>query len=348
MEYPTTFASITTPMTVIDMINRAAAAQGSMAYAAAASHADYNGHHVTVSFKPHAVSGPCWNAEYWWAGRVVLARGTFENCLRAGLQEQARGAKGGKLVVCVENEEQAQMCRDAGLLPEDEVKVLDAANVTPLHKKVGEAREHERYGVPAVSFLANSTTVEEYEAKLNAFLAERKARWTLQAPPAVEKPRMHKFEAAGLGEAPYKYVGMTIETYQACPGAPVQVGTCCDYCGTGIKETHWLVSKDGKRFKVGCDCIYKAGDKNLTRVVKTEVAKQNREKIQKRFEIRLAGTMALLQHDEVIKALVGMPHPRFEGSTLLNWVGWMLKNAGRTGKTEVCKTVERVAKAVIK
>ena len=68
----------TIPITPIDLINRRAVATGSPQNAMAAEHEDYNGHHVSVSFKPHAVSGPIWNAEYSWAGRVVSARGRGE------------------------------------------------------------------------------------------------------------------------------------------------------------------------------------------------------------------------------------------------------------------------------
>jgi hypothetical protein len=55
------------------------------------SHADYNGHHVTLtwnSYKGYYV------AEYFWAGRVVLARGSFVDCLRAVMVEYERGALG--------------------------------------------------------------------------------------------------------------------------------------------------------------------------------------------------------------------------------------------------------------
>jgi len=49
---------------------------------------------------------------------------------------------------------------------------------------------------------------------------------------------IHRFEAAGLGTAPFKVVGFSVEKFQACQGAPIQCGTSCDYCGTGIMNTY--------------------------------------------------------------------------------------------------------------
>src|SRR5215831_9819973 len=73
---------------------------------------------------------------------------------------------------------------------------------------------------------------------------------------------MHKFEQAGLGKAPFRVVGYTREIYQAVPGdpnCPCQPGAACDYCMTAIVDTFWIRSSDGRRFKVGCDCVYKTG-----------------------------------------------------------------------------------------
>jgi hypothetical protein len=68
---------------------------------------------------------------------------------------------------------------------------------------------------------------------------------------------VHPFEKVGLGKAPYRFAGYGHKTFQAFPGAPVQVGTSCDFCGSGICNVFWVLSSDGNRFKTGCDCIYK-------------------------------------------------------------------------------------------
>lgn len=79
---------------------------------------------------------------------------------------------------------------------------------------------------------------------------------------------MHAFERAGLGKAPFRYVGMGVKTYQACQGAPIQPGGTCDYCGTGIMYCYGIKSADGKHSVVGCDCIAKVGDEGLIRAYK--------------------------------------------------------------------------------
>ncbi len=69
---------------------------------------------------------------------------------------------------------------------------------------------------------------------------------------------IHPFTRAGFGPAPFRCTGMTVEKYQACQGAPIQPGTSCDYCGTGIMYAFWIENADSsRRFKVGCDCVAK-------------------------------------------------------------------------------------------
>jgi hypothetical protein len=86
------------PFSPIDAHNRAAAAKGSPAYAQATALADYNGHHVSLSWNDYR---RYYVAEYFWAGRVVLARGDFATCLRAVVDEHARGALGSSASVVV-------------------------------------------------------------------------------------------------------------------------------------------------------------------------------------------------------------------------------------------------------
>lgn len=62
-----------------------------MRYAAAATYADYNGHRVSLSWNEYR---GYYVAEYFWAERVVIGRGGFEDCLRAVLAEYNRGALG--------------------------------------------------------------------------------------------------------------------------------------------------------------------------------------------------------------------------------------------------------------
>lgn len=94
------------PYTPIDALNARAAALGSPRYASAASLADYNGHRVTVAFNDHR---RYYTSEYFWAGRIVLSRGDFAPCLRSALDEQARGAKGASVAVCLRADDAAAL-----------------------------------------------------------------------------------------------------------------------------------------------------------------------------------------------------------------------------------------------
>jgi hypothetical protein len=75
--------------------------------------------------------------------------------------------------------------------------------------------------------------------------------------------RIHPFEKVGLGKAPFRVVGFSVQKYQACYGAPVQPGSSCDFCGTSIMNVFSIQGADGSRFKVGIDCVKKTYDKAL-------------------------------------------------------------------------------------
>lgn len=72
--------------------------------------------------------------------------------------------------------------------------------------------------------------------------------------PEARTVRAHPWELAGLGRAPFKFVGMVEEVF-AMPDGTTKAGGSCAYCGIGIRYVFRCVSTDGKRFGVGCDCI---------------------------------------------------------------------------------------------
>ncbi len=157
----------------------------------------------------------------------------------------------------------------------------------------------------------------------------------------------HKFELAGLGKAPFRFVGYERKTYQACPGAPVQVGGSCDYCSTGIVDMFYVESADGKRFKVGSSCIEKCGKRGeqLTDAVKLQVRKIKRERKAERDAKRIAAARETLE--TVREGLAAKAHPlqwrADQGDTLADWADWMLKNAGTKGRLDVARVVENFA-----
>jgi len=157
----------------------------------------------------------------------------------------------------------------------------------------------------------------------------------------------HKFEVAGLGKAPFRFVGVSEKVFQACPGAPVKPGGTCDYCGAGIRDCFHVRSADGKEFVVGCDCINKVGDAGLIKAYKTspEFRKLQAEK-------RKAKAVAVRQAiDDLIASSAGklaaIPHPsgfsdRKTGQplTALDWAQWMQRNCGAAGRARLIKQLK--------
>ncbi len=156
---------------------------------------------------------------------------------------------------------------------------------------------------------------------------------------------LHPFERAGLGLAPFRFVGSHEEKYQACQGAPVQPGASCDYCGTAIMVVCVIQSSDGKRFKVGCDCVAKtyaecdvsmdrySDASKLARQVAAAVRKMNTAKRHTREAAKISAGIAKLARLETRRNLRAQPHSRgFSGKTRLDEIRWMLKNAGNAGK----------------
>lgn len=164
-----------------------------------------------------------------------------------------------------------------------------------------------------------------------------------------------KFEAAGLGKAPYKFLGARTVTYQACQGAPVQPGGSCDWCATGIYDQYRFRSSDGREFKLGCDCFHKAmaaslaanalgtdGAKLLAQV-KTAERKLAREKAAAKRAATKATLADMLQDETVRTFLQNAEHPRgFSGLTALDWAQWFAANAGGTGQAKVVKAIRKM------
>ncbi len=162
---------------------------------------------------------------------------------------------------------------------------------------------------------------------------------------------IHAFEKAGLGLAPFQYVRSYESKYVACQGAPVQPGTCCDYCGTGIMYVFVIRSSDGKQFKVGCECVNKTDDRGLINVTKKAMNKLKADARHAREAEKIAAARKLLADSEIRAKLATEKHPRamemgnpfFDDKSLLDWADWMMKNAGNSGRMQVSRTIERFA-----
>jgi len=166
--------------------------------------------------------------------------------------------------------------------------------------------------------------------------------------------RVHPFEQAGLGIAPFKLVGTFVSKYQAIPGdpnCPIQPGSSCDYCAQGIMLVCVIRGADGRDFKVGYDCAAKTtrdaattADQKLAAAIDGARRKLNRKKAHVRAADKAAELAMLLDSEFARVRLASLPHPNkwraSEGDTLLQWAMWMLNKAGAAGQARALKAVK--------
>lgn len=102
---------------------------------------------------------------------------------------------------------------------------------------------------------------------------------------------LHPFEESGLGKAPFRCTGwehrvgpikLSCGMEVGSPGQPM--GTC-DFCGNGIAVCMQIVSADGKRFEVGCDCVKKLERKDNKLA---DAAQRIRAEVRKKHRLALA------------------------------------------------------------
>ena len=162
---------------------------------------------------------------------------------------------------------------------------------------------------------------------------------------------MHPFEKAGLGEAPFTFVGVVIrqgpirsvtkEGITVEVGSPGQPMGTCRYCSQGIKECCIIRDAHGAQFEVGNTCVYKTDDEPMVKETKKAINKSRRERRQQREADRIAAARTYMDnHPEVGAQLGDRPHPAIEGKTMLDYVEWMLAHAGRAGKLKVARAIE--------
>jgi hypothetical protein len=163
-------------------------------------------------------------------------------------------------------------------------------------------------------------------------------------------PVSHPFDRAGLGKPPYKFLCVTKNWFCACPGDPGKPGGSCDYCANGIAFEYHVASSDGKRFKVGSDCIWKIyretpkGDP-ATRALNAARIKHERELRHAREGTTIVEGKAWLARPEVGAALAAIPHPHTSraarGETLADMVAWYVAHAGVSGTLWALKTARK-------
>lgn len=164
----------------------------------------------------------------------------------------------------------------------------------------------------------------------------------------------HPFERAGLGAAPFRFLGIEEQDMRhgrvvvgrgTASEVETQAGGTCAFCGNFILVMCRVESADGRRFHVGSDCVEKVDDTALRATVKRAVAKRRNAQRREREAARIAAAKAMLP--QVRDAIAAEPHPlawRAEkGDTLADWCDWMLANAGKSGSIRAAKVIEKHA-----
>lgn len=154
---------------------------------------------------------------------------------------------------------------------------------------------------------------------------------------------MHPFEEAGLGKAPFRFAGAARVVYQAAPDAPVQPGGSCDYCMNAITNHFYVESADGRRFKVGSECIHKASDQDLSKPVDRELRRLKREQRHANEARKIEELRGWLADPEIRARLKAQPHPHpsFTDKTRLDWAEWMIDNSGNAGMLRVYRAIKK-------
>lgn len=176
----------------------------------------------------------------------------------------------------------------------------------------------------------------------------------------TEATRIHPFEAAGLGIAPFKFVGMDRKVgpidlgggmFAGAPGQPM--GTC-DYCGNGIADCCNIKSADGKFFVVGTTCVEKTTSKGARLLTEVQQAVKAARKVatDARNAAKIEAARAGLEIEAVREYLASKESPNAyrasKGDTLLDWAVWMMRSAGTTGRLEVARVVAAVQEKISK
>ena len=175
----------TRPYSLVDAVNRCAAATGSVRSALLATDANYNGHSVKVTYNDYRNYCLC---EHFWGGRVVHARGSMQVALRAGRAQHDLGHRGTRVITCALTPEEARVALSLGYVPwtEEGEEAWLALWYTELHGCVGEAMRDLRHGLDTVHLLLQSSSLIDYQERKASAHAEAvrasAARWQRALP----------------------------------------------------------------------------------------------------------------------------------------------------------------------
>lgn len=163
----------------------------------------------------------------------------------------------------------------------------------------------------------------------------------------------HKFELAGLGLAPFRFIGCStnVITY---PDGTTKAGSSCDYCGTGIANECHVKSADGRLFKVGCDCIAKVGDSGLLKAYRSSPAFRAKARLTRQAKDKAVSVELYSLLAANAARFAAEPHPygftdRETGKPLnkLDQIKWSIGRCGAAGRASWLRTLKKLVAAPV-
>lgn len=168
----------------------------------------------------------------------------------------------------------------------------------------------------------------------------------------VPAARLHRFQEAGLGLAPFACIGVEERrgpitladgTRSGAPGQPM--GTCA-YCGTGIAECFCIQSSDGRLFIVGCECVKKTGDSGLRVVVEEHIKTIRRQQRARRQEVKLQAARDRMNDPATQSDLKALPHPHAglaaDGKTAFDYITYIWDVSGSSGRARIGLCIDSI------
>jgi hypothetical protein len=168
----------------------------------------------------------------------------------------------------------------------------------------------------------------------------------------------HAWEASGvLGRAPYTVLGFQGTADRAgeqrereANGLTFTTNLCggtCAICHQAIFNVYRIRSADGVEFKVGPDCVSKAGDGGMKRRVKSDVNANNKRRRKAREQSRVDAANLLLADPAVKVELAlykhGHSYHASKGLTRLDEAEFLLMRGGASGRLRACMMIEAAA-----
>lgn len=163
---------------------------------------------------------------------------------------------------------------------------------------------------------------------------------------------IHPFERSGLGRAPFRFLGLSVEVGpiqrgDITVGAPGQPMGVCDHCGQGIKYVCHITSADNHEFCVGCDCVKKLARADnaeydpVIQQIATAKRKLDRDLRHVRETKRIEEGWALYKANRA--TFEAMPHPHEywakQGQTQADRIDWHFANAGNSGQLQIVRFI---------